>query len=64
MCLLSSLDEIDICVKVLTDDVWEDEDNKTGFLSVGVDTFNILFLQKWPMPLPMVQGSNKNRKYG
>ena len=40
MFLLSSLDEINICVGLLSDDVWEAEDDKTGFLSVGVDSFD------------------------
>ena len=38
MSLLSSLDEMDICVELLADDVWEAEDYKTGFPSVGVDS--------------------------
>ena len=37
MCLLSSLDEIYVCVELLADDVREAEDDKIGFLSVGVD---------------------------
>ena len=41
MSLLSSWDEIDVRVKLLADDVWEAEDDETGFLSVGVD---IVFL--------------------
>ena len=44
MCLLSSLDDIYVCVELLADDAWESEENKTGFLSVGVDNFNWLFL--------------------
>ena len=40
MCLLSSLDEIYIRVELLADDVCDAEDYKTGFLSVGVDSFN------------------------
>ena len=60
MSLLSSQDEIDVGVKLLTDDVWEAEDDKTLFLSVGVDNFDELFLKKWPISLPMVQISTKN----
>ena len=39
MSLLSSWDEMDICVELLADDVWASEDDKIGFLSVGVDIF-------------------------
>ena len=65
MFLLSSIDEIDVRVWLLANDVWEAEaeDDKTGFLSVGEDSFYQLFLYKQPMPFPMVQNSNKNRKY-
>ena len=45
MSLLWSWDEIDVCVKLLTDDVWEVEDDKTGFLSIEVDSFDQLFLE-------------------
>ena len=31
---------MDVCVKLLADDVWAAEDDKTGFLSVGVDSFD------------------------
>ena len=63
MPLLSSWDDMDVCVKLLADDLWAAEDDKPGFLSVGVDSFDWLFLYKRPMPLPMVMNSNKNRKY-
>ena len=63
ICFLSSIYEIDVRVELLVDDVWEAEDDKTGFLSVGVDIFDRLFFHKRPMSLPMVQNSNKNRKY-
>ena len=46
ICLLSSLDKIDVCVQVDPDDVWEYEDDKTGFFSFGVDNFNWLYLIK------------------
>ena len=39
MLLLSGIDEIDICVELLADYVWKSEDNKTGLLSVGMDSF-------------------------
>ena len=63
MCLLSILDEIDVRVELLVDDVWEADDDKPGFLSVGVDNFDWLFLYKRPISLPMVENSNKNQKY-
>ena len=63
ICLLSSLDEIDILVELLADDVWEADDGESGFLSVGVDIFDQLFLYKLPTSLPMVENSNKNWKY-
>ena len=44
MCLLSSLDDIDVPVELLADDVWEAEDDKTGFFNVEVDTFDQLCL--------------------
>ena len=37
--LLSSWDEIDVRVKLIADDVWEYEDDKTGFLRVGINIF-------------------------
>ena len=44
MCLLSSLDEVDVCAELLADYVWEPEDNKTGFLSVVGGVFDQLCL--------------------
>ena len=43
MCLLSSLDEIYVRVKLLVNDVWKTDDDKPGFLSVGVKFFDQLF---------------------
>ena len=63
MCLLSSLEEIYFCVQLLADYVWESEEDKTGFLSVGADSFYLLCVQKQPMPFSIVQNSNKNLKY-
>ena len=40
MCLLSSLDRIDVFVKLLADDVWEVKYYKTVLLSIGVDSFD------------------------
>ena len=44
MSLLSSWDEVDVPVKLLADDAWAAEDDKTGFLNVGVDCFGRLYL--------------------
>ena len=44
MYLLSSWDEIYVHVKLIADYVWEAEDDKTGFLSVKVGSFDQLFL--------------------
>ena len=43
MSLLSSWDEMDVCVELIADNLWAAEDDKTGFLSVGVDSFDWLF---------------------
>ena len=39
----SSWDDIIVRVKLLVYDVWFSEDDKTGFLSVGVDIFDQLY---------------------
>ena len=44
MSLLSSWDEMDVRVELLADDVWSAEYDKTGFLIVGVDIFDQLYL--------------------
>ena len=46
---------MDVRAKLLADDVWAAEDDKTGFLSVGVDSFDQLYLRKKPISLPMMQ---------
>ena len=43
MSLLSRLDEMDVPVKLLADDAWAAEDDKKGFLNVGVDCFHQLY---------------------
>ena len=63
MCSLSSQDEIDVRVELLACDIWEAEDDKTGFLSVGVDSFDKPFLKRRPISLPMVKMSTIKRKY-
>ena len=55
MSLLSSWDEMDVCVKLLVDDVWASQYYKTGFLSFVVDSFDGLYLKERPIYLPMVQ---------
>ena len=50
--LFLSLDEIDVRVELLSDDVWEAEYDKTGFFSVGVDSFDRLFLKDKQFPCP------------
>ena len=42
--LLSRWDDMDVGIELLADDVWAAEDDKTGFLSVGVDIFDRLYL--------------------
>ena len=46
-------------VKLLADDVWAAEDDRPDFLSVGVDSFDRLFLKKRPISLPMFQSITK-----
>ena len=37
---------MDVPVKLLADDAWAAEDDKTGFLSVGVDSFESVIFVK------------------
>ena len=46
MSLLSSLDDMDVCVKLLAKYVWSAEDDKTGFSSVEVDSFESIIFGK------------------
>ena len=46
MSLLSSWYEMDIRVELLADDVWEFEDDKTGFSIVGVGSFESIVFEK------------------
>ena len=60
MSLFSSWDEMDVPVELLADGAWASENDKIGFLSVGVDIFDQLYLKEWPISLPMVtMGTNK-----
>ena len=54
---------MDVYVELLADDVWAAEDDKTGFLSVEVDSFDRLYLKERLISLPMVPMSTKNQKY-
>ena len=44
MYLLSSWEEMYVPVELLADDAWAAEDDKTGFLNVGMDFFGQLDL--------------------
>ena len=63
MSLLSSWDEKDVRVKLTEDYVWAAEDDKTGFLSVGVDSFNRWYLKERPISFPVVPMSTIKRIY-
>ena len=43
---------MDVRVELLADDVWAAEDDKTGFFSVEVDSFDQLFLKKKQFTCP------------
>ena len=60
MYLLSSWDEIDVRVELHADDLWEAEDDKTGFLSVGVVSFDQLFLKNDQFSCPWCKLVLKN----
>ena len=63
MSLLSSWDKMDVCVKLLADDVRADKDDKIGFLSVGMDIFDQLYLKWRPISLPMEPISTIKQRY-
>ena len=44
MSLLSLWDDMDVGIELLADDAWAAEAYKTGFMSVGVDIFDRLYL--------------------
>ena len=60
--LLSSFEDMGFHVELLADDVWEAEDDKPDFLSVGVDIFDQFFLRR-KISLPMIQVITKTQKY-
>ena len=43
---------MDFCVEFLADDIWVSEDDKTGFLNIGEDCFDQLFLKNDHFPCP------------
>ena len=45
---------MDVCVRLLADDVWAAENYRIGFLVVGVDIFGQLYLKERPIYFPMV----------
>ena len=51
---------MNVSVKLLADDVWAAEENKTGFLSVGVDIIDRLYFREQPIYLPMVLYNGDN----
>ena len=54
---------MNVCGGLLVDDVWADEEYKTGFLSVGVDISDQLYLKERPIYLLMVPMSTIKQKY-
>ena len=54
---------MDVRVELLADDVWAAEYDKTGFLSLGVNIFDQLYLKERPISLPMVKISTTKLKY-
>ena len=61
--LFSSWYDIIVRVELVVYDVWFAEDDNTGFLSVGVDIFDWLYLKEWPMSLHMVTMSTIKQIY-
>ena len=52
-----------VCVKLLVYDVWYAEEDRIGFLSVGVDIFDQLYLKELPISLHMVTMSTIKQIY-
>ena len=63
MSLLSSRDEMDVRVELLADDVWSSENDKIGFLSVEIDSFDQLYLKERPISFPMLPMGTIKQKY-
>ena len=51
---------MDVPVELLAYYAWAAEDYKTGFLNVGVDIYDRLYLKERPISLPMVPMSTIN----
>ena len=54
---------MDVWIELLANDVWTTDDDKTGFFSVEVNSFDQLFLKERTIPLPMVQINTIKQKY-
>ena len=63
MSLIWSWDKMYVLVELLADDVWAAEYYKTGFLNVGVDIFDWLYLKKRPISLSVVKIITLKWKY-
>ena len=61
--LFSSWYDIIVRVELVVYGVWCDEDDNTGFLSVGVDIFDRLYLKERLISLPMVPMSTTKQIY-
>ena len=55
--------DIIVRVELVVYDVWCDEDDNTGFLNVGVDISDQLYLKERPISLPMVPMSTIKQIY-
>ena len=63
MSLLSYWDEMDVPIELIADDLWAAEDDKTVFLSVGVD-FSIHYIcNNDQFPLPWYQWVLKTNQW-
>ena len=54
---------MDVLVKLITDDIRADEDEKTSSLSVEVNIFDQLYLKDRPISFPVSQISTIKQKY-
>ena len=61
--LFSSWYDIIVRVELVVYDVWFAEDDNTGFLSVGVDMFDWLYLKERPISLPKAKMSTITEIY-
>ena len=52
-----------VCVKLIVYDVWYAEEDRIGFLSVGVDIFDRLYLKERPTSFPMMKMSSIKQIY-